>query len=379
MRVIPPDRPHPRRLLQQISLVRIAAIAVATSVLCCGSVSAEGPLRPFTQGFWSGGAYIDERTGVFTHCSAGVAYNSGISLFVVTTRTNRWWLGFYYPQWSLTPNAKPTVELRFDGIARFKQVALIPNGKLMLVPLPESSRAITALRRAPDLNLIAERSSFLFKLHEISAVLDQLTNCTHTSIVLEALGIPTRAAPAASSQIAAPPASASTTGASALGSSPPSAGLAAPETGPSPSVRAAATSMTPVETGGASIIAIGALMGAIGYGVRIIVGLGKSRDTGRGEKFTDTIASTRLTIALLIGAFVGAIAAIASTPGSPVARMVLLGAVGYSVADLVERLIARSISPTIHTRLLHLASFVKQGLRPLLSRTTGPGPRSQWW
>ncbi|MBV8120051.1 MAG: hypothetical protein JO081_08960 [Alphaproteobacteria bacterium] len=336
-------------------------------------------MRPFTQGFWSGGAYIDERTGVFTHCSAGVAYNSGISMFVVTTRTYRWWLGFFHPQWSLTPNAKPLVELRFDGIARFKQLALIPNGKLMLVPLPESPRAITALRRAPDLYLIAQGSSFLFKLPEISAVLDQLTNCTHTSIVLEALGIPTRAAGAASSPAAAPPASASTTGASALGSSTPSAAVTVPGTRLSPAVRAAASSVTPVETGWASIIAIGALMGAIGQGVRIIVGLGKARDTRRHEKFADPIASTRLTIVLLIGALAGAIAAIASAPGSPVARMVLFGAAGYSGADLVERLIARSVSPAVHTRLLHLASFVRQGLRPLLSRTTGPGPRSQWW
>jgi hypothetical protein len=70
-----------------MSVTRITAIAVAVSALWCGLAGAAGPLRPFKHGFWEGGAYTDDRTSVFTHCSADVGYASGISLFVFTTRS----------------------------------------------------------------------------------------------------------------------------------------------------------------------------------------------------------------------------------------------------------------------------------------------------
>ena len=68
-----------------MSFARIAAVAAAALVAWCATANAGGPLRPFKQGFWSGGAYTDDRTGAFTHCSAGVAYDSGINLFVLVT------------------------------------------------------------------------------------------------------------------------------------------------------------------------------------------------------------------------------------------------------------------------------------------------------
>ena len=86
-----------------MSFARMAAVVVSGSVLCCTAASAGGPLRPFKHGYWSGGAYVDDRTGAFTHCSAGVAYDSGINLFVLLTVGYRWWLGLINPNGSLRP------------------------------------------------------------------------------------------------------------------------------------------------------------------------------------------------------------------------------------------------------------------------------------
>jgi hypothetical protein len=340
-------------------------IAVAASALCCGPASADGPLRSFKQGLWSGGAYTDERTGVFTHCSAGVAFNTGINLFVLTTRAFRWWLGFYQTQWSLTPNAKIAVQLRFDGIARFKRFAVIPNGRLMLVALPESGRALNALRRAAELDLMAEGYSFSFKLHNTAAVLDQLTNCTHGSIALEAGGMPVGAADAASFEAAATPAFLSATGAGALRSSAPSSPVAAPERHPLPprptAPSAATVAGAPVETAWGSIIAIGALMGIVGQGVRVTLGLRKVRDTQRGDKLIEMIEPAKLAAGLLIGTFVSVTGAIAAALGSAVSQMALLVAAGYSGADIAERLFARYIAGYTHA-LFPVGIFLRHGL-----------------
>jgi hypothetical protein len=63
----------------------VAAIILTGLVLWCQAAGAAGPDHPFQIGLWSGGAYTDDRTGAFSHCSAGLVYDSGLNLFVVST------------------------------------------------------------------------------------------------------------------------------------------------------------------------------------------------------------------------------------------------------------------------------------------------------
>ena len=55
-----------------MSLPRTAALAATALFLLCSAARAAGPYRPFQIGLWLGGAYTDDRTGSFSHCSAGV-------------------------------------------------------------------------------------------------------------------------------------------------------------------------------------------------------------------------------------------------------------------------------------------------------------------
>lgn len=169
-----------------MSCTRFAAVTVAASILCCGAAGAGGPLRVFKQGFWSGGAYTDDRTGVFSHCSAGVAYDSGINLFVLVTADYRWWLGFINPEWAFKPNVKTPVRLRLeDGGTSLDRQAIIPNGQLMLIPLPDGPRLVDEFRASSWLALETEGRSFFFRLREIPAVMDRLTSCIRISLELK--------------------------------------------------------------------------------------------------------------------------------------------------------------------------------------------------
>jgi hypothetical protein len=345
--MIASDLPLLEPPLYQMSFAGVIAIAVAMSVLWWGSAGAAGPLRPFKHGFWSGGAYTDDRAGIFTHCSAGVAYDSGINLFLLLTRSHSWWLGFIDPQWSLPAASNLSVQLRLDDHPPFGQVATMPSKEVLLVPLPDSSRLIHAFRRASKLDLVAEGRSFFFELRGSSAVMDRLTSCVHGSIALEAQGTPAESAgrtvPTSSPGAprapiaAAAPATASAIGVSASSASSPIATLVATE----------AETPSPVSTW-FSIVALSALMGIAGQGIRVFVGLMKVRDEAAalGHKFIKAVEPTRLTISLLIGAVAGVAAAIVVAPVSPVSRAALLGlgAAGYSGADLVEGLMARYLS-----------------------------------
>jgi len=126
-----------------MSFARIAAMVAAGLVLWGGLASAAGPIRAFQAGLWSGGAYTDDRTGDFTHCSAGVAYDSGINMFVLVTGEYRWWLGFINPQWDFSRNAKMPVELRFDDGPWLSLVSTVPSRIIVLVPLPPTRGSST--------------------------------------------------------------------------------------------------------------------------------------------------------------------------------------------------------------------------------------------
>lgn len=168
--------------------VRFGAALLAIAALGWGPADAAGPLRAFKVGFWSGGAYTDDRTGDFTHCSAGVAYDSGTNMFVLVTAGYRWWLGFIDQHWAFSPKVPLAVELRLDGNNQFPRFATVPSGQLLLIPLPYDSRVIDALRRSSELSLTAAREAFRFQLDDTSAILEELTGCVRKSIALQTRG-----------------------------------------------------------------------------------------------------------------------------------------------------------------------------------------------
>jgi hypothetical protein len=154
-----------------------------------------GPYRPFQIGLWSGGAYTDDHSGAFSHCSAGVVYDGGINLFLVSTDRHGWWLGFTSPQWSLAPAANVPVKLQFDARPPVEVAATITDGQLVLVPLPEDTHLIDAIRRGSKISVAVQERSFSLSLAATAGVLTELTDCVRSSVALETSGPTT--APAA--------------------------------------------------------------------------------------------------------------------------------------------------------------------------------------
>jgi hypothetical protein len=168
-----------------MSFARVTVNAAAVLIFCCAAATAGGPNRPFQAGLWSGGAYTDDRTGGFSHCSAGVAYDSGINLFVVGTEAHGWWLGFWSPQWSFAPNSSLPVKLKFDGRPPVDLQGTVAAGQTLLVALPEEGRLPERFQRSSQLNVTAQERSFSLHLGGTSNVIAELTNCIRNSLALE--------------------------------------------------------------------------------------------------------------------------------------------------------------------------------------------------
>jgi hypothetical protein len=168
-----------------MSFAYTTALALTGLVLSGAAALAAGPHRPFQTGLWSGGAYTDDRTGAFSHCSAGVVYDSGLNMFVVSTAGHEWWLGFTNPNWSLAPNAGLPIKLRLDARPEVDDIAAVPNGQLLLVPMPDDSRLLDTFRHSSQLTVITSEQSFTLNLGGTSAVISELMNCVRTSIARE--------------------------------------------------------------------------------------------------------------------------------------------------------------------------------------------------
>lgn len=165
--------------------IRLASLAAAALLLWCTAPYAAGPYRPFQTGLWSGGAYTDDRTGRFSHCSAGVVYDSGTNMFVVSTEAHGWWLGFTNPQWSLTPGASIPVTLQFDRRAPVELSGTATNPQLLLVAIPDDSHLADTFRRSSQLSVIAGERPFTLQVGGAATVMTELTSCVRASIALE--------------------------------------------------------------------------------------------------------------------------------------------------------------------------------------------------
>lgn len=86
------------------------------------------------------------------------------------------------------------------------------------------------------------------------------------------------------------------------------------------------------------ILGLGALMGAIGQVVRMIVGMKKLSDTATqaAKPLADCIEPSRMVVSLVLGAAAGALAAIGIGSAFSEGSLFTIAAAGYSGADFIE-------------------------------------------
>jgi hypothetical protein len=159
--------------------------ALVSLLLATEAAGAAGPSRPFQFGLWTGGAYTNDQTGAFSHCSASVPYKSGIVMFAVVNRFFGWSLAFADPRWALSPKTQIPLELHFDAGPAFNVFGTVLTPILVEVPMPDNSKLINTFRNSLQMSAWAQGQAFLFNLTGTSRVMVQLVDCVMTELAVE--------------------------------------------------------------------------------------------------------------------------------------------------------------------------------------------------
>jgi hypothetical protein len=110
----------------------IAAALGFLLLVAWGSLTAlaKGPFGSIKIGYWTGGAYTDDKTGAFSHCAAVATYLSNVSLLISLNVADQWNIGFASPSFNLNTGETFPIEVTFDGRSQLHLfgTALEPQG-----------------------------------------------------------------------------------------------------------------------------------------------------------------------------------------------------------------------------------------------------------
>ena len=138
---------------------------------------AKGPYGSIRVGLWSGGAYTNDTTGVFSHCAAVASYVSGIAMVVGLGANQQWTLGFMHPNWQLKPGESFPIVLTFDGREQFNVFGVAQNATFVIVPMPQNSSLLSQFRKSNGMAASAKGNNFQFALTSTSQLMVVLSNC----------------------------------------------------------------------------------------------------------------------------------------------------------------------------------------------------------
>jgi S1-C subfamily serine protease len=156
----------------------VAAIAILLgAVLVSPSVEARGPYGSINIGSWKGGAYTNDETGAFSHCSAAASYNSGILVVVLIDASSGWALGFAHEKWSLANGQTFPIDLTFDGQTPFHVYGTALSANLVRVGMPANSTLVAQFRKAKAMTAFTQGQLFQFNLDQSGKLLPTLANC----------------------------------------------------------------------------------------------------------------------------------------------------------------------------------------------------------
>src|SRR5690242_1797660 len=109
------------------------------SMALASSAFAAGPYGSIHVGKWSGGAYTDDKTGVFSHCSAATTYGSGVTVVLGRNANESWLLAFGSQAFNLSAGETFPIDVTFDGQAQFHLFGTAVSSALVTSVIPNQT------------------------------------------------------------------------------------------------------------------------------------------------------------------------------------------------------------------------------------------------
>lgn len=183
-------------------MIQRALLGFAILFGAWGSSASSAVVNPFKVGAWQAGAYINDDTRAFVHCSAFVPYRSGILFYVAVDRQYNWRLGFSNNAWRLREGETIPVALTFDGEGPVRVTAVARGQSFVTIEMPSNSALIRAFRAAHQMDAFASGERYSFRLDGTARLLPALARCVRDQLNPAVAAAPHTAAPKPQPQVA---------------------------------------------------------------------------------------------------------------------------------------------------------------------------------
>ena len=163
--------------MRSFRLSAVISIAVASTLsLSCESAQAR-EIRTFHLANWTGGAFTNDLTGKFSHCSAAAPYLNGALLLFTVTRDYQWNVAFFSPRFNVTPGTHYNIALSVDGRTPTTVPAYSVTDKAVKVDLSPDGQIVSMFRQGSRLTLISNDARYEFNLTNTSKLIPVLAKC----------------------------------------------------------------------------------------------------------------------------------------------------------------------------------------------------------
>lgn len=153
---------------------RIIAFSVLALIVCAATpTQAKGPFGSIKLGHWLGGAYTDDKSGVFSHCAAGAQYQNGVNLIITQNAQELWSIALANQSFSFKTGETVQFDVIFDGQHQVRLFGTALAPQIVAAPLPSN-----ALLRKSHL-MVAEinGATYQFQLNSIDRIVSIVENC----------------------------------------------------------------------------------------------------------------------------------------------------------------------------------------------------------
>ena len=143
-------------------------------LLASSRTFAAGPFGAIHVTLWQGGAFTDDKTGAFSHCSATHPYQGGNLLTLALRPGGEWIIGFGNPSWKMTQGESVPLDITVDGQAQFHLTGTAsPVQVISILPVAVLNR----LRKSSLMAVTGGSQTLQFALYSLDKIIPVIANC----------------------------------------------------------------------------------------------------------------------------------------------------------------------------------------------------------
>jgi S1-C subfamily serine protease len=164
-------------VIREIVMMRLVWLlgAFLLAGMVAPSAFAKGPFGKIHVGDWVGGAFTNDKTGAFSHCTAFDKFRDGTILGVSQSADGTWFITFTNESWRMALQEAVSVALIADGRAHDHLFVKVVSPKTMIAILPNT--LLQSFRKSQLMIAEVNGQTIQFQLTRADQLIPTISNC----------------------------------------------------------------------------------------------------------------------------------------------------------------------------------------------------------